>query len=65
MFYTSFLIKEGKAKIFFEETEEGGNKPLIVPLKKRKHGEENSNGIDNKRQVLMKISMEEWIRLKV
>ena len=68
MFYTSFLIKEGKAKIFFDDAEEGRSKmPLIVPMRKRKYDSEadSSNGGDSKNQVLMKISMEDWTRLKV
>ena len=68
MFYTSFLIKEGKARIFFDDAEEGGSKmPLIVPMGKRKYecDADSSNGGDKKNQVLMKISMEDWTRLKV
>ena len=68
MFYTSFLIKEGKAKIFFDDADEGRSKlPLILPMRKRKHDSETDsiNGSDSKNQVLMKITMEEWTRLKV
>jgi hypothetical protein len=65
MFYTSFLVKEGKAKIFFKElVEDGSTMPFIVPLRKRKHEEGTSNDIGNKKQVLMEISLEEWTRLK-
>lgn len=65
MFYTSFLIKEGKVKIFYKETNEAENQlPFIVPLKRRKHGEGSINSFDNKKQVLMTISIEDWIRFK-
>ena len=65
MFYTSFLIKEGNARIFFEDSEEDGNRmPYIVPIRKKKH-EDNGSNMDKKKQVLMTISIEEWIRLRV
>ena len=66
MFYTSFLIKEGKAKIFFKEMDENDKHlPYIIPVKKRKQNEGASIRLDDKHQLLMSISVEEWIRLKV
>ena len=66
MFYSSFLIKEGKAKIFFKEMDENDEQlPYIIPLKKRKDNEGTSNKMDSKKQLLMSISVEEWNRLKV
>ena len=69
MFYTSFLVKEGKAKIFFDSIseEEGGSKlPLIVPVRKQKQDDQDgATSGDNKHQVLMTISMNDWSRLKV
>ena len=62
MFYTSFLVKEGKVKIFYKEANE---LPFIVPLKKRKHAEESVTTLDDKKQVLMTISIEDWVHFKV
>ena len=59
-------MKEGKAKIFFSEADDGDEKlPCIIPLKRRKHDDENSNSSNNRKQVLTTISIEEWARLKV
>ena len=66
MFYTSFLIKEAKAKIYFKEVDDSNKTlPVIIPLKRRKHEDGNSNNLDDRKQLLMTISIEEWIRLKV
>ena len=66
MFYTSFLVKEGKAKIFFNDTDDDdGNLPFIIPLKRRKHDEGTIYNADDREQVLMNISIEDWIQLKV
>ena len=66
MFYSSFLIKEGKAKIYFKEMDENDQHlPYIIPLNKRKVKEGTGNHLDNKKQLLTSISYEEWIRLKV
>ena len=66
MFYSSFLIKEGKAKIYFKKMDENDQHlPYIIPLNKRKVKEGTGNDLDNKKQLLTSISYEEWIRLKV
>jgi len=65
MFYSSFLIKEGKAKIYFKKMDENDQHlPYIIPLNKRKVKEGTGNDLDNKKQLLTSISYEEWIRLK-
>merc|ERR1712218_145773 len=65
MFYTSFLIKEAKAKIYFKQVDDSNKTlPVIIPLKRRKHEDGTSNNLDDRKQLLMTISIEEWIRLK-
>ena len=66
MFYTSFLVKEGKAKIFFKDTDDDDeNIPFIIPLKRRKNDEGSIHTLDDREQVLMSISIEDWTQLKV
>lgn len=65
MFYASFLIKEGKAKIYYQENDAEEHKPFIIPLKKRRNDDEMGQNLDSKKQALMTISKENWERLKV
>ena len=65
MFYASFLIKEGKAKIYYKENDTEEHTPFIIPLKKRRNDDEMGQNLDSKKQALMTISKENWKRLKV
>jgi len=58
MFHVSFLVKEGKARIFLEN-----GIPLIKPVKPKKSGSLASADDGNSNQVVMKVSMYEWERL--
>ena len=65
MFYASFLIKEGKAKIYYKENDTEEHTPFIIPLKKRRNDDDMGQNLDSKKQALMTISKENWKRLKV
>ena len=65
MFYASFLIKEGKAKIYFKEDDAKEQMPFIIPLRKRRNDDEMGQNLDSKKQALMTVSKENWKRLKV
>ena len=65
MFYASFLIKEGKAKIYYKDDDAEEHMPFIIPLRKRRNNDEMSQNLDSKKQALMTISKENWERLKV
>ena len=65
MFYASFLIKEGKAKIYYKDDDAEEHMPFIIPLRKRRNDDEMGQNLDSKKQALMTISKENWERLKV
>jgi len=65
MFYASFLIKEGKAKIYYKENDAEEHTPFIIPLKKRRNDDDMGQNLDSKKQALMTVSKENWKRLKV
>ena len=65
IFYVSFLVKEGKVRIFYDEDTK---LPMIMPVKQKKsrdpememadaHASEN---LANKKQVIVPINMKLW-----
>jgi len=60
VFYVSFLVKEGKVKIFYDEET---RLPKIVPVKAKRDpsmAPNESQSLKNKKQVIVPLTMEVW-----